>query len=154
MIHAGRHHRYPMFGERRTEETVRRCIAVANWKPRRRVCRPHRWINAGENVTDAVPALGQQCLHCTDYLSQGSGQIMQETRHSPNIGLTLGQRQRRWPNGNPTLGEHLVLAPGTCPLAQPLSLADSGFNKGEHWRNPLRCVKNVKRKKERLRAPS
>ena len=31
------------------------------------------------------------------------------TRCSPNIGLMLARRLRRWSNINPTLGKHLVL---------------------------------------------
>ena len=30
-------------------------------------------------------------------------------RHSPNVGLMLGQRRRRWANIKPTLGEYIVL---------------------------------------------
>ena len=30
-------------------------------------------------------------------------------RCSPNAGVMLGQRRRRWPNINPTLGEHLEI---------------------------------------------
>ena len=30
------------------------------------------------------------------------------TRRWPNVGLLVGQRRRRWPNGNPELGQGLV----------------------------------------------
>ena len=36
--------------------------------------------------------------------------IPANTRRSPNVGLLLAHRLRRWPNINPTLGERLVFA--------------------------------------------
>ena len=35
--------------------------------------------------------------------------VQTSTRRSPNAGLMLGHRRRRWPNINPALGQRLVL---------------------------------------------
>ena len=46
-----------------------------------------------------------------DNRSMGSPHyIPANTRHSPNAGLMLAQRLRRWSNINPALGDRLVIA--------------------------------------------
>ena len=67
------------------------------------------WINILEtlrmvNLRLRVSVISYACADIHEKHSQ------KNTRHSPNVGLMLGQRRRRWTNIEPTLGESHVFA--------------------------------------------
>ena len=45
-----------------------------------------------------------------NYILVSSKIKMTQNRRSPNAGLMMGQRRRRWANINPALGKRLVFA--------------------------------------------
>ena len=84
----------------------------------RRLWRQYTSAQYWANVSDVVPALSQRLRWSVIRASmcEVSGLISihicreADTSRSPNVGLMLAQRLRRWANINPTLGQRLVFS--------------------------------------------
>ena len=69
--------------------------------------RQAHYLHTGNLVNRHSPFTGQCCLIKSSNITR-----------SPNVGLALVQRLRRWTNAKPTLGESVVFAGGVSIITQ------------------------------------